>query len=322
MPAIRLAANQVAFTGFGHLQLVFDPDGVFDNGDELELEVQPTGLFTGAWSVEPVDSYRLGGDGTAVPLALDAGRDAGAVWELLVAARDFFAGQSIAYRLGAFSSTEGQNSNSYVATLAHIAGIDISQPVQELLADPAIGSLPGVARNVLFDHVSEDGDALPPVALSLAGTSGADIVAGGNGNDTLLGRGGADRLVGHSGRDDLRGGAGADTLEGGRGGDRLKAGGGADRIEGGKGNDRMNGGAGADSFVFDGRLNEGRDRISGFEDGKDVLVVRGLGFDDLEIGGDTDTLVSLGGLTQITLRGIAPEQVTQADFVFEDTPLV
>lgn len=78
--------------------------------------------------------------------------------------------------------------------------------------------------------------------LTLTGTSGRDLLLGGQLGDTLTGLGGNDQLFGGSGNDILEGGAGADTLRGDWGDDRLI---------GGKGGDtyRFNRGDGQDVIV-------------------------------------------------------------------------
>ena len=70
-----------------------------------------------------------------------------------------------------------------------------------------------------------------PKDLSKTGTSRADVVRGGRGNDTLRGLGGNDRLYGGIGNDRLLGGPGNDRLEGHKGRDKLDGGTGADRLE-------------------------------------------------------------------------------------------
>jgi hypothetical protein len=70
--------------------------------------------------------------------------------------RDFFADLTIDYRLVITGSVEGQNSNTYITTLAHITGLDIGSAVEGFLASSSFGSFPGLARNVLFDHIDAD----------------------------------------------------------------------------------------------------------------------------------------------------------------------
>ncbi|MDK3073164.1 calcium-binding protein [Sedimentitalea sp. JM2-8] len=390
MTSLHLVANEVLFTSYGHLQLVYDPDGVFGSGDELELEVQGPFLAIGDWDVRPVQPHEIpfAADSIAQRLDLPTDRDASDVWEVLVNLRDFLATQAIEYRLGLFGAVEGQNSNSYIATLAHVVGLDLAPAMAAILGSPDFSSFPGLARNVLFDHVDSDDMSLPPVALVLDGSDGADTLSGGLGNDSLhagggrdlvLGLAGADNLSGGSGRDTLRGGeghdllsgnggrdrlfgdagddiltgngkndrlaggagrdildggdgddtllgnGGADTLSGGRGSDILNGGGGADNLSGqdgsdmvigNTGNDLLSGGAGADVFVFDGTRNEGRDRISDFADGFDILRVQGLTFAEVSISGTADAIITLGGLTQITLTDVPSSAITGADFDF------
>ena len=54
---------------------------------------------------------------------------------------------------------------------------------------------------------------------TLTGTSGADFIDGGDGDDTLFGLAGNDTLIGGLGQDRLDGGTGVDTLVGGQGND-------------------------------------------------------------------------------------------------------
>ena len=109
------------------------------------------------------------------------------------------------------------------------------------------------------------------------GAAGSDSVWGGAGDDTISGRGGDDSFYGETGRDMLRGGPGQDYLEGDdgaatsrrRANDTLSGGSGEDTLFGGQGNDSLTGGGGADRFVFG--TAGGRDRVSDFEIGRDVL---------------------------------------------------
>ena len=119
---------------------------------------------------------------------------------------------------------------------------------------------------------------------------GNDSANGGAGDDTLEGGGGDDILVGGSGTDLLKGGLGEDTLfggwnddilEGGDGDDKLYGEEGDDVLKGGKGSDIMTGGKGSDIFEFQaddfaaGEL----DKILDFEDGADLIQLKGIGAD-------------------------------------------
>jgi len=74
----------------------------------------------------------------------------------------------------------------------------------------------------------------------LSGTSGTDILLGGNGEDVLDGGAGNDLLLGGNGSDSLDGGAGNDLLDGGNGNDSLDGGSGSDIILAGNGSDDAN----------------------------------------------------------------------------------
>lgn len=433
MSEIYLAVNQVLGTSYGHLQLVYDPDDTFDNGNELEIEVQGPFLGIGDWDVRPVQAMNLAGSSAFGAVTLMATQTPETVWGLLTSARNFFAAQTIDYRLGLVGTLEGQNSNTYIKTLAHIAGLDIGGLVAGFLGSSVVSSLPGYARNVLFEHHAENDDPLSPIALTLTGTAGHDQINGGlgadtlggaagndtlrgddgndtlsggegddtllgdRGNDTLRGEGGDDGLQGHAGADVLEGGDGHDVLSGGadndilkgetgrdwlhgdggddrleggtqndrafgglgadtllggggrdrlfgegdadrmeggagndmlRGGqaddvlsgnagdDRLGGGGGRDRLTGGNGDDVMTGGGARDVFVFNGRRDQGDDTVTDFEDGRDRIEVAGLSFADVTVTGGADALVTLDGLTTITLTGVAAAQIGAADFDF------
>ncbi len=106
---------------------------------------------------------------------------------------------------------------------------------------------------------------------ALEGRGGKDRLIGGGGNDWLSGGDGGDRILGGGGRDRLFGDKGNDRLIGGNGNDRLVGGGGNDTLYGGKGRDVLVGNNGADKFVF--RSGDGRDKIKGFADNIDTLVI-------------------------------------------------
>lgn len=381
MSSIHLIANEVLFTSYGHLQLVFDPDGSFGNGDEQELEVQGPFLAIGNWDVRPLQAFDTppGSASLGVELTLPSGIDAADLWDVLINTRTFFATQTIDYRLGLVGALEGQNSNSYITTLSHAVGLDLASAVSTILASPDFSSLPGLARNVLFDHAASNDDTLPPIALDIDGSTGRDNLFGGLGNDridslagrdTIHGHGGNDTLSGGSnhdmlhggdgddtlngnaGRDALFGGAGHDTLSGGTKNDRLtggsgndtltgdggsdrlfgnsgdddlsggggrdvlRGGGGRDNLSGMAGADNLTGGFGADVFVFDGTVQEGRDTITDFRDGRDLIQVSGLGFADVTVTGTTTAVIDLDGKTEITLIGVAAADISASDFDF------
>ena len=160
---------------------------------------------------------------------------------------------------------------------------------------------------------------------TLNGAAGNDVLEGGDGVDTLSGGADVDVLSGGAGNDTLNGDGGDDVLDGGSNDDALNGGGGADSITGGLGNDTMNGGAGNDTYVF--AAGFGHDTIQAVFDanpgggGQDRLDISGLGITAETFGASVeitdlgvDTLVTIGGNT-ITILGIAPSAITQADFL-------
>jgi len=76
--------------------------------------------------------------------------------------------------------------------------------------------------------------------LRVPGTSDADELTLGGGNNRVYARAGDDMVDGGGGNDRLRGGSGDDTLLGGDGDDRLKGGQDDDFLDGGAGDDRIN----------------------------------------------------------------------------------
>jgi Ca2+-binding RTX toxin-like protein len=174
--------------------------------------------------------------------------------------------------------------------------------VQTTLASYSLG---GNVENLLFTgagNFAGNGNAL------------ANDIRGGAGNDTLNGNDGNDILVGNAGNDTLNGNAGNDSLQGGDG---------TDRITGGTGNDVMSGGAGNDTFVFGAGF--GADTIQDFDanptGGQDLLDLAGIGIRaatfaaNVTIVGGANTMITILGQGTISLTGVAPADITAADFV-------
>src|SRR5688500_2989530 len=79
------------------------------------------------------------------------------------------------------------------------------------------------------------------------GTSGDDILSGGNGKDTIYGGGG---------NDIISGGNGVDTLFGEDGDDQLTGDNGADHLTGGADDDVLDGSSGFDTAYYSGNIEE------------------------------------------------------------------
>jgi hypothetical protein len=180
------------------------------------------------------------------------------------------------------------------------------------------------SNNTIFGFNGQD---------ELFGGSGDDSLDGGDGDDKLLGQEGNDILVGGSGQDELQGGLDDDSLNGGDGDDKLLGqegsdalfgGQGQDQINGGAGNDFLNGGSGdntltggadSDTFVLS---RAGKNRITDFEDGVDLLVLEGgLTFDQIRIfEQNRETwITTLDNQPLAFLTGVNPSQITEADFL-------
>lgn len=189
------------------------------------------------------------------------------------------------------------NTGNYFVALVQYATISGSSPVglATTVANPwgvaYTGWTPLQARllqHIAWETVAQDGDiplqdgAIKPVlrvgssrAETLSGGNGDDRLYGWNGNDRLnagsgddlaFGSDGTDWLYGGDGRDWLLGGDDADHLLGESGNDRLYGGNGSDQLSGGVGNDTLIGEDGADRFVF--RNGGDADRIADFDLGE------------------------------------------------------
>jgi Ca2+-binding RTX toxin-like protein len=138
----------------------------------------------------------------------------------------------------------------------------------------------------------------------LTGTTQPDQITGLNGDDLIRGGGG---------RDKIRGGKGNDKLSGGDGNDILNGGAGQDWLYGDRGQDKLTGGQDKDLFVLQ---KVGRDTVLDFQDRRDRLgLLPGMKFKQLKFGAEgQDTLISMNSRPLALLKGIAPGQLTRADF--------
>lgn len=132
--------------------------------------------------------------------------------------------------------------------------------------------------------------------------------------ENVIGAWGADRLIGDSGKNMLSGGEGDDTLRGGGGKDSLVGGFGDDVLEGGNGDDTLAGGNGMDRFIFS--LASGSDRITGFANGQDRLVIKGISFDAVGVAdAGADTVLTFGSST-VRLVNFDHLLIGAEDFLF------
>ena len=159
----------------------------------------------------------------------------------------------------------------------------------------------------------------------LNGAEGADTLLGGGGADTLIGGFGGDELRGGAGRDKINGGAGEDFVAGNGGADQLRGGGGRDDLEGGGGADRLNGGRGADELtggggrdVFQFKTGDGFDRITDFQQGRDLIeILRGADdLDDLNISQSGDDVLIAFANVRVLVEDQDEGAFNAADFIF------
>lgn len=159
----------------------------------------------------------------------------------------------------------------------------------------------------------------------LFGSNKKDNLKGKDGDDSLFGEGGADTLKGGKGDDSLVGGNGKDRLGGGRGDDelwgdqkddRLSGGRGSDYLNGGDGDDQLKGGRGQDIFAYE--ANGGRDVISDFKNGEDLIEMSAADFANTEIKkrGDSVVIKIDGAAGRLKLEDTKFSQIDEGDFLF------
>lgn len=141
-----------------------------------------------------------------------------------------------------------------------------------------------------------------------------NVVKGTIDNDDLIGTSENNLVYGNRGDDIIQGLDGNDLLYGGKGDDQLDGGIGDDIIGGQMGNDILTGGAGGDLFEF--RSGYGDDTIADFEDGIDIIGLKGgLTFEQLTISQiGNDTRIS-GDQLSIILQGVEISAIDIDDFM-------
>lgn len=102
----------------------------------------------------------------------------------------------------------------------------------------------------------------------------------------------------------------------GDGSDRAYGGLGADTLKGGVGSDVLKAGSGADVFVF--ARGHGRDKITDFTPGSDLLDLSGarVSYDDLDISRAGKATVIDTGSGEIWLSSLRPGEIDLDDFIF------
>ena len=139
--------------------------------------------------------------------------------------------------------------------------VELANPLFSIIGADS-SSINGTTAEMTFNTIDRHNARVLAATLGddlVRGSSGGDVLNGGEGSDILNGRGGSDILNGGSGEDRLYGGGRSDILNGGTGSDRLYGGGGNDTLVGADPTsqtpgvsevDYLRGGNGRDTFVL------------------------------------------------------------------------
>jgi Ca2+-binding RTX toxin-like protein len=158
-----------------------------------------------------------------------------------------------------------------------LAETDLGKKLQNIDGSGGLSSIASSNPPDLLDNSAQDSAPNDLLANSQPSTNSGSVstqdvsIASTTGNDLLIGTEEDDTLFGSGGNDTIQGGAGNDSLDGGSGNDILQGGSGNDILVGNIGNDTLTGGAGNDNFVFQSnglpfdRANLGIDTITDFD---------------------------------------------------------
>jgi Ca2+-binding RTX toxin-like protein len=243
------------------------------------------------------------------------------------------------------------------ATGGKVTGITFSSPSETLMT---ITGLNLAATKVVTDDLDRALTQMFKGNDTFNGSNDNDTIMSGlnGGDDRISGRGGNDYIIGSSGNNLIDGGAGKDTLtyeasntldpDGAKGGvridaakgtatnpwgdkdtfsgievffgtqfkDTMKGGSANEAFDGQGGNDRLTGGKGADIFHF----NAGKDVITDFGNGNDVIHIFAMGIDSMEDlvikTRHGDTTVDIGNGAVLTLLDVDKSELGASDFTF------
>lgn len=245
------------------LGITADDMRVSRNGDHLVLTLISTGdeLTVSDYfadnGISPffVEDITFSEDGMAWDLpAIMARLESNHAPEVAIALPDLevIAGADFKYTIDpqAFTDPDAGDNLTYSARLAGgnqlPAWLNFDMSTHTFSGTPATIGLWNVTVTATDSNHSIASDTftltIQPQTGVLHGTSAADTLTGGYGNDTLYGFAGNDTLTGNAADDQLLGGSGNDTLFGGAGDDKL---------DGGRGRDIMFGQWGNDIFRID-----------------------------------------------------------------------
>ena len=298
MAEIRIEAKPLnpPLDAFGHIYLVF----VDDTGAEFVVRSGPSGSGIGGQIVVQVgvpmaqsfDSRPISAREERGSAVLDLeGRDANDVWNLMLQQAQNIHDEQLGY------NALSQNSNSTIASVLHVIGIDLNDVAPDI---PNHGDIyPG------------EGSILDSFGFELAGTSAHDLIVGGGSSDTFTGGMGNDVFVIQNTTDSVgeNFGEGDDLIMtsvdfdmpenverltmtgsddiGTNGNDlanHINGNTGDNYINGGVGTDLMNGGAGNDTYTID-NLNDVVVELAG---GGDDVIYASI---SAALSGNVETLI-------------------------------
>ena len=208
-------ANLGFETGKAHSYLIYENDAgarFITSLTDVQHDLFPPRLRFDVEQINtPYDQAEESREPNRVQRPLDlGGRNADAVWILITEHAEAIKDEKPVY------DPLTQNSNSFVASLLNVVGIDFDHNLpgfdgKQPTSNPHPSDYPGLHNLLNFDY-------------HLVGTDLRDIIRGAGGDDHLWGKGDDDTLVGNKGADTLYGGPGIDTFawtNGNHGGDTI-----------------------------------------------------------------------------------------------------
>jgi Ca2+-binding RTX toxin-like protein len=327
------------------------------DGDDILIGGSGSDRLDGGNGVDAA-SYAASAAGVSVSLQDGTGHGGDAEADTLVgienvtgsAFNDFFEGNDAANR---FDGGAGVDTVSYEHSGAGVT-VSLSISAQSSAGDASGDSLSSIENIIGSAHDdSLLGNSLANILNggagndTLNGWTGADTMIGGMGDDTYVVENTGDRVIENPGGgiDSVRatisytlgdnvenltllgsgnyrgtGNAGDNVITGNAASNVLSGAGGNDTLTGGAGNDSLSGGTGNDRFDF--AAGFGKDTITGFSAGSDVLQFDSGVFADFEdvlassaqVG--ADVVITYDAANIVTLKSVALSDLHAGDFFF------
>jgi Ca2+-binding RTX toxin-like protein len=279
----------------------------------VDGELLATGRARGFELFDPAGETILKVTGANVPLSSLTGGGR-AAWERVLSGDDTVVGTKLADKLDGLAGNDlllGGAGNDILLggagndTLDGGAGIDTADFGAQSGRDASgpTGGLINLSTNSAT--IGAETDTLRSIE-NATGTAYDDVIIGSTVANVLKGGGGDDEIHGGRGADTLEGGTGHDVLHGGEQNDSLLGGEGDDYLNGGLHDDRLYGDVGSDSLYG----GDGHDLLNGGT-GDDVLV--GGAGDDSLVGGAGDNLMRGEAGNDLFVLGTGSNYVTTGE---------